>query len=361
MITINDVAKRAGVSISTVSNVLNKNKYVSEELTHRVTTAVREMKYTANSIAQKMKFKYTKTIGVITADICGLFYPYIIKGMYDVFTAKGYRLIVMDYEGAHDTKGIIKKLQDNVSNLINDRVDGIVFASMSSEELEVKVINDIMKSLNVKKNTGFVCMEKNLSKYGIDSIYTNSLINAKAATAHLIDIGCKHIGHITGPVSFSVAKDRMIGFKKTLQSNNLKFDKTKMFANGNYTHQSGYLAMKELLVKIPEIDGVFVANDQMSVGALKALSEAGRRVPEDVKVIGHDNVFIASALNPSLSTIHIQKQYMGKKAAELLLSQIENDEEYGKHIPTAIEIESKLIIRKSTVKDASEDWILMDW
>jgi DNA-binding LacI/PurR family transcriptional regulator len=134
-----------------------------------------------------------------------------------------------------------------------------------------------------------------------------------------------------------------------------------MLANGDYTHQSGYLAMKELLVKMPRIDGVFVANDQMSVGALKALFEAGLRVPEDVKVIGHDNVFIASVLEPSLSTIHIQKQYMGKKAAELLLSQIENNEEYGKHTPTAIEMESKLIIRRSTVKDAPEDGILMDW
>jgi DNA-binding LacI/PurR family transcriptional regulator len=361
MITINDVAKRAGVSISTVSNVLNKNKYVSEELTHRVTTAVREMKYTANSIAQKMKFKYTKTIGVITADLCGLFYPYIFKGMYDVFNAEGYRLIVMDYEGTHDTRGIIKKLRDNMTNLINDRVDGIVFASMGSEELEIEVINDIMKNANTKKNTGIVCIEKNLSKYGIDSIYTNSLINAKIATTHLIDIGCKHIGHITGPINFSVAKDRMLGFKKALQSKDLKFDKNKMFANGNYTHQSGYLAMKELLMKMSEIDGVFVANDQMSVGALKALSEAGRRVPEDVRVIGHDNVFIASALEPSLSTIHVQKQYMGKKAAELLLSQIENNEEYGKHTPTAIKMESKLIIRKSTVKDASESWILVDW
>jgi LacI family transcriptional regulator len=95
MVTINDVVKRVGVSISTVSNVLNKNKFVSEELIHRVNQAVRELEYTANPIAQKMKFKHTKTIGVISADLCGFFYPYVLKGIYDAFNSKGYRPIAV--------------------------------------------------------------------------------------------------------------------------------------------------------------------------------------------------------------------------------------------------------------------------
>jgi DNA-binding LacI/PurR family transcriptional regulator len=118
--------------------------------------------------------------------------------------------------------------------------------------------------------------------------------------------------------------------------------------------------MKELLHKMPDLDGVFAANDQMSVGAMKALFEAGKRIPEDVKIIGYDDVFIASVLEPSLSTIHVQKYRMGKNAAELLLSQIEEKKEFPSR-GTEIELEPKLIVRMSTVKNAPNDWILVDW
>jgi LacI family transcriptional regulator len=360
MYTINDVAKKAGVSISTVSNVLNKSKFVSDELARRVNLAVRELDYTANPIAQKMKFKRTKTIGVISADLCGLFYPYILKGIYEAFHSKGYRVIVMDTEGINDHIGSIKKMQDAISSLIQDRVDGIVFSSTIPEVLEAGIIDELMKASS-KKNTAFVCVEKDLSKYGIDSVCANSVMGAEIATGHLIDVGCRRIGHISGPYYFTVAQDRIEGFKNALARAGIAIDQARMIANGDYTHKSGYLAMKELLFKMPDLDGVFAGNDQMSVGALKALFEAGKRVPEDVKVIGYDDVFIASVLEPSLSTIHVQKHYMGKTAAEMLLHQIETGEEYHKHTPAAIEIESKLVIRKSTVKDAPDDWILVDW
>jgi DNA-binding LacI/PurR family transcriptional regulator len=360
MITINDVAKRAGVSISTVSNVLNKSKFVSDNLVRRVTEAVRELDYTANPIAQKMKFKRTKTIGVISADLCGLFYPYVLKGIYEAFHSNDYRLYVMDTGGINDNIGSIKKLRDNISSLIQDRVDGILFSSTIPDELEADIINDVMKASS-KKNTAFVCFEKDLSKYGIDSVYTNSLLGAETAVDHLIGLGCRRIGHITGPYYFTVAQDRIEGFKNTLGKAGITFNEAKMLANGDYTHKSGYLAMKELLFKMPDIDGVFSANDQMAVGVYKALFEAGRRVPEDVKVVGYDDVFIASVMDPPLSTIHVQKHYMGKKAAELLLNQIENSEEYNKRPPLAVEMESKLVVRRSTVKDTDDDWILVGW
>ncbi|MDR0657239.1 MAG: LacI family transcriptional regulator [Treponema sp.] len=359
MVTIIDVAKRAGVSISTVSNVINKNKYVSEDLARRVNAAVQELEYSANPIAQRMKFKHTKTIGVITADLCGLFYPYVLKGMYDVLNSKGYRLIVMDSEEIHDHFGGIKKLQEGITSLVQDRVDGIVFASTVPEEMEASIIHDVMKMPSLKKNTGFVCVEKDLSKYGIDSVYADSVRGAEIAVSHLIDVGCRRIGHITGPIFFTIAQDRITGYKNAMQRNGLEVNESKMIAYGDYTHKSGYLAMKQLLQKMPGIDGIFAANDQMSVGALKALSEAKKRVPEDIKLIGYDDVFISSVMEPSLSTIHIQKRFIGKKAAELLLEQIENADNIQRG--ATVEIEPKLIIRRSTVKNAPDDWILVDW
>jgi DNA-binding LacI/PurR family transcriptional regulator len=359
MVTITDVAKRAGVSISTVSNVINKNKYVSDELVRRVNMAVQELSYSANPIAQKMKFKRTKTIGVIVADLCGLFYPYILKGMYNVLNSKGYRLIVMDIEGAHNGLGSIKKFQEGITSLIHDRVDGIVFSSTIPEETEAGIIHDIMKLPFLQKNTGFVCVEKDLGKYGIDSVYANSEAGAEIAVSHLVEVGCRQIGHITGPVFFTIAQDRITGYKNVMRRNGLEIDDAKMISCGDYTHKSGYLAMKDLMYKMPKIDGVFIANDQMAVGAMKAISEEGRKIPDDIKVIGYDDVFIASVLEPSLSTIHIKKNFTGQKAAELLLEQLEQNENIARGI--TVEIEPKLVIRRSTVKEALDDWILMDW
>jgi len=360
MVNIHDVAKRAGVSISTVSNVLNKNKYVSDDLVRQVNAAVQELKYSANPIAQKMKIKYTKTIGVITADLCGLFYPYILKGMYDVLSAKGYRLVIMDNDGAHDNLGGIKKFQESITGLINDRMDGIVFASTVPDEIEVEILRDSMNLPSFRKNTGFVCIEKNLAKYGIDSVYADSETGAEIATTHLIEVGCRSICHISGPLFVTIAQDRVRGYKTIMSRHGLDVDDEQMIAHGDYTHKSGYLAMQDLLRKMPDLDGVFVANDQMSVGAMKALFEAGKRIPEDVKLIGYDDVFIASVLEPSLSTIHVQKYQMGKNAAELLLSQIEEKKDTSS-LGTAIELEPKLIVRRSTVKNAPNDWILTDW
>jgi LacI family transcriptional regulator len=217
MVTIHDVAKRAGVSISTVSNVLNKNKYVSDDLVRQVTAAVEELRYTANPIAQKMKIKNTKTIGVITADLCGLFYPYIHKGMYDVLNARGYRLAIMDSGGTHDSLGGIKKFQESITGFIRDRMDGIVFASTVPEEIEAGIIREMMNLPSFRKNTGFVSIEKNLTRYGIDSVYVNSEAGAKKAVTHLIEVGCKKICHIAGPFFVTVAQDRVRGYKKTIK------------------------------------------------------------------------------------------------------------------------------------------------
>jgi DNA-binding LacI/PurR family transcriptional regulator len=280
--------------------------------------------------------------------------------MYDVLNTRGYRLNILDSEGSHDNLGSIKKFQESISGLVRDRVDGIVFASTVPEEIEAGIIRDVMNLPTFSKNTGFVCIEKNLSKYGIDSVYADSEAGAEMAVAHLIETGCRRIGHITGPFFVTIAQDRVRGYKKVMKRQGLEVDDDRMIVHGDYTHKSGYMAMKELLRKMPDIDGVFAANDQMSVGALKALFEAGKRVPEDVKMIGYDDVFIASVLDPTLATIHVKKYRMGKNAAELLLTQFEENKEPSP-LGSVIELESKLVVRKSTVKNAPDDWILVDW
>ena len=119
--------------------------------------------------------------------------------------------------------------------------------------------------------------------------------------------------------------------------------------------------MKQLIDNVPDLDGVFCANDQMAVGALKLLKEYGCKVPEQIRVIGYDDVFVSSVIEPALSTIHIRKYHAGVKAAELLLEQIKALEEGRERKPVGIKMDGRLVIRKSTVLDAPEDWILSDW
>jgi DNA-binding LacI/PurR family transcriptional regulator len=208
-----------------------------------------------------------------------------------------------------------------------------------------------------KKGRAWSASRADFTKYGIDSVCTDSILGREKATRHLIDVGCRRIGHITGPVFTRVAQDRIIGFKNVMSAAGLPVD-DRNITNGDYTHRSGYAAMRELLGQMPDLDGVFIANDQMSVGALRAISEAKRRVPDDIKVIGYDDVFIASVMETPLSTIHIRKRHMGIEAARLLLNRIQKPSEL--RAPRLIELDSRLVVRKSTSATAPEDglwWI----
>ncbi len=358
MVSIKDVAKRAGVSISTVSNVLNGTKYVSEILKQKVQIAVQELNYEVDPVARNMKVKKTKTIGVITVDMCGLFYPYVVKGIYEKANKYGYSIIICDTNGINDSVGSMEREMQSFKKLISNRVDGIIFASTVPKHTAAAYINEIKKMASLHKKIPLVAIEQDFSYLGIDSVFADGFEGGRKATEHLIACGCKKIGHITGPIFSSVAMERAQGFLSILKESKIAFDENINVANGNYTHQSGYLAMNELLRKIPEIDGVFIANDQMAVGALRALSEHKKNVPEDVKVIGYDNVFISSILEPSLSTVHVRKKNIGLMAMELLLKKIDGEES---DTAQRIKMETRLVVRKSTSEEGIEDWILGDW
>jgi DNA-binding LacI/PurR family transcriptional regulator len=359
MASIKDVAKRAGVSISTVSNVLNGTKYVSETLKKQVNIAAQELNYEADPIARNMKIKQTKTIGVITADMCGLFYPYVVKGIYERLSNFGYNVMICDTNGVNDSAGSMERERQNFKKLISSRVDGIIFATTVIDPMAKYHFEQVKKMAKTHKNIPLVAIEHNLSQYGIDSVSSNYFEGAKLATKHLIECGCKNIGHVTGPIYSPIALDRLEGYMIALTEANLQVDAIRNVANGVYTHQSGYSGMKELLEKMPNLDGVFLANDQMACGALKALSELGKKVPEEIKVIGYDDVFISSIIEPSLSTVHTRKKHIGIEAAKILLDKIDNPETDRAVI--SVELENKLVIRKSTDSKAASDWILSDW
>lgn len=356
---IKDVAQKAGVSISTVSNVLNKTKYVSPELVRKVEAAVEELSYEVNPIARSMKSNRSGTIGIITEDICGVFYPYIIKGIASITERAGYHMVICDTRGEYGDRDAAKREQDIFKNLISSRVDGIIFVSLVSGEDREKYLSKLTKASQRYKPIPLVSMERDFTQFGIDSVYFDAYENSQKAVQHLVDCGCRKIVHISGPEIMEVAEERVQGYLTSMEKNDLPVDKNTMIVRGDYSHQSGYRGMKALLDNVPGLDGVFCANDQMAVGALKLLREYGKKIPDEVKLIGYDDVFISSVVEPAISTIHIRKRHAGIEAAKLLMERIDNPGE--KRATVGIKMDSRLVVRKSTVADAPEDWILADW
>jgi len=360
MSSIKDVAVLAGVSISTVSNVLNKSKYVSPQLVERVEQAVKDLGYEVNPIAASMKSKKSGTIGVITEDMCGVFYPYIVRGINAIADEKGYKIIICDVNGKKGGTTAIEREQELFHKLLASRVDGIIFTSSKSGVGQDKYFVELKKLADHRhEKTPIVSLERDLTMLGIDSVYFDGYVNAQKAVNHLIDCGCKKICHIAGPAELQIAQERIKGYKKCLADNQMELDADSMITYGDYAHQSGYLAMEKLLNDVPDVDGVFCSNDQMAIGALRVLKEKGKSVPEDVKLIGYDDVFVSSIVEPPISTIHIQKNSAGRKAAEILFDRIEKAEV--SDLAMGIKLESRLVVRKSTMEGVAEDWNLNDW
>lgn len=359
MVTIQDVANRAGVSISTVSNVLTKKKFVSEPLKKRVLEAVKELDYVMDSVASNMKRGYTKAIGVITPDICGLFYPYVLKGIYEVASQYGYSLTIFDSHVYGNEKGL-KKENECLRHLFSNRVDGVIFVSNVTRRKERDYLEKLKKEAGKLKHTPMVSLERDFSRYGIDSVYYDNVKTAKMAVDHLIDCGCRNIAHIGGPQKEQIPQDRKQGYLETLRERGLNVDLKNKIAYGDYGHQSGYRAMGQLLEGQP-IDGIYIANDQMGIGAIKHLKEKGVQIPEQIKIIGSDDVFMSSMTEPSLSTVHIKKKTMGKRAAEILFDRIQAREGGYEHKTVAEEMEIKLVVRATTRMITQEQSSLMDW
>ena len=353
---IRSVAEKSGVSISTVSNVLNNKRYVSPELAWRVRAAVEELGYIPNPVAKNMKNAKSHLIGVLVNDLYGVFTQYIVRGISDVAAQYGYTIVVSSAK--ESGRSAEERETELLQQYIGSNVDAVILSSVVREELCEKYTSTILKIANRFKDTPVVSLERDFSRFGIDSVFFDGYANARMAVQHLVDKGCRCICHISGPQDTQMAQERIDGYRAALRENGIAFSPQRI-AGGNYNHKSGYLAMKQLLDNNPNVDGVFCANDQMGVGALKMLREYGLTAPDDIKLIGYDNVFVSSIMDPPLSTIHIQKQQAGGEAARIAIDRIEH---LTADLPTQkILLEGRLVARRSTEASAADDWILTDW
>lgn len=351
MATIKDVAARAGVSISTVSNALRGTKPVSPELRERIDAAVLELDYHVHPVASSLKSKQTNSVGLLVPNINRIFFPQVFRGIQDTLAPRGLSVTVCD------TDDSIDKERQFVELLRKNWADGIIVGSVAPESDREYFDRLAGMSGGGSKRIPVISLERRMGD-GIDAVLVDNRAGGVMAAAHLAECGCRNVAHVSGPKYSCMAKDRLAGFRaEATRRGCVPGGSPLPVATGDFSPAGGYRAMRALLQTHPEIDGLYAANDQMAIGAIQAARETGRNVPGDLKVIGYDNTFVASLVSPSLSTIHVPKYRMGQSVAELLLERIADPDGPRRRIELPIE----LVVRESTVPSAMGRWELEGW
>lgn len=351
--SIRDVAKLAGVSVSTVSNVRTGNKYVRPELVKRVNDAISQLDYVPNPMASGLRGKRNHIIGVIIPTYTHVFHSQILKGIQDVCFNSDY--IINTYTTNMDPK--IEK--QCLRTCLTSVPDGIIISSYANPSTKdgkdcYDFINKLTKN---KKNIPIISIERHLVIKGVESILSDYEGSSFQAVMHLIEIGRKNIAHIAGPAAHEVTQKRIAGYKRALVSAKLPF-KPSLIKYGEFTPEDGYANMRELISQ-EDVDAVYCSNDEIGIGAIKAIKDAGYSVPDDVAIIGCDNIYTGTLINPSISTIDVPSYRLGKAAITRLIELIEREEQPDCDTPTYLK--TKIIVRNSTDKSKRTSWDISRW
>ncbi|QDP95363.1 LacI family transcriptional regulator [Microlunatus elymi] len=303
--TIKQVAEHAGVSETTVSHVLSGNRPVAESTQERVRRAVREVGYRPSSIARSLRISRSMTVSLIIPDLTNPFYTVLARGLADELDAQGYRLTICNTDGARDRE------QDFIDDALDRHVDGIAMTSYHLATSEVQRVIDL--------GVPIVCMGESIDHPSVDRVITDGEQGAWEATRHLLERGSQRIAMIAGAKDLN--NDRISGYRSALRSVGRRVSR-KLVAYGEWTRDGGRQAMHSLIKIDPKIDAVFCGNDLMAIGAMDALTEIGRSIPDDVALVGFDDIDAASLVRPALTTIANPAYDSGRAAGKQLLQRM---------------------------------------
>lgn len=300
-----DVARLAGVSTSTVSHVINNNRFVSERVREKVDQAIRELNYAPSALARSLKINQTRTIGMLLTASSNPFYAEVVRGVENSCYERGYSLILCNTEGDED------RMNRSLETLMQKRVDGLLMMCTETHLPSAEILNRY-------PSVPMVMMDWAPFEGRGDIIQDNALLGGELATQHLIDRGYTRIACIAGPQDKTPSRLRLEGFRKAMASSGLSV-LPGYVVEGDFEFQGGFNAMNQLLALEVLPDAVFTSNDAMAVGVYHALFQAGLRVPQDIAVMGYDNIELARYLTPPLSTIHQPKDELGELAIDTLI------------------------------------------
>ncbi len=331
MPTMMEVAKRARVSIATVSNVIRGTKRVSPILQERVKAAIRDLDYSPNELARSLKVRQTRMLAMVLPDITNPFFPEIIRGAEDRAFERGYFLITAN------TDEQIGRERRIVSALRSYRIDGILLASAPGKDAS-HIRSTIQAGISI------VCLDRSVSGIETDAVLLDNVRGGHECVRHLIQTGHRRIAVITGPLKLQTGRERLSGYKNALREAGIEIDPDLIF-EGDFREESGYRLSKEMLLRRRKPSAIFVCNGVMTLGVLKTLEETGVRCPEDIALATFDDLTLDHSFHPHLTAV-VQPSYeIGARAATILMDRIE-----GKLAPEplAVRIVPTLVVREST-------------
>lgn len=330
-ITMDEIAKLAGVSKATVSRVLNDSECgVGEQTRVRVKKIAEELGYSVEQTEKKKNISFTRYIALILPDITNPFFADLAKSVEQSLRRKGYSLVLANTDFSEDNEAA------QIRELMVKRLEGILLVPSG---IRAREEHDLPRRYQIP----MVLMDRKLEGISdIPGVYSNNEYASVISCEHLIRKGARDIVFISGPLNVSTSIERFEGYKAVLAQHSIPF-RPEMCRHGSYTVESGYNAVLELERSGISYSAILAANDLMALGALKAVREFGYRVPEDVQIIGFDNIEFSQYCEPSLSTMQQPTFDMGAKAVELLTGIIE------KRDPVQPErLIPKLLMRKTT-------------
>jgi LacI family transcriptional regulator len=331
MATIKDVAKKTGLSVTTVSRALNDFNDVKVETKRRIKLAAEELGYRPNAVARRLVMKKTRTIGVILSEI----QPSMETFSFAILCGVNGRAVELDYDIMLLSTTPKKQMAKSYYDLCRERnVDGAIIFGLR--------INDPYLHEVVQKNHfPSVLIDIPLSGDNLGHVTTDNVHGSVIAMRHLLELGHREIAMINGHNEAHVSKERLEGYIQALQEHNIPFRPERVL-DGQFSEEGGAVAMQQILERCPEVTAVFSASDLMVLGALQTLERNGKKAPDDMSIVGYDDITISAYSSPKLTTIRQDKYEMGYQAAQLLIDMLE-----GKPVDHKIVLPNELVVRNS--------------
>ena len=333
-----EIARIAGVSLGTVSHVLNGSAGVREPLRKRVMEAVARLDYQPSQLARGLRRDKTNMIGMIIPDVTNPFFPAVVRGAEDVAFENGYRLVLCNTDNDHS------KEIAHLNELRTYLPSGLIVIPSNFSDLTAQV-----ESYR-KAGTAVVCVDRLPRNWSGDSVTADNELGSYEATNYVLRQGHKRLAIITGPRHLTNAQQRLRGFKRALLERKLHLD-PEYIQETTFDQHGGYAKTMLLLRMIPRPTVIFAGNDMIAFGALLAFRDAGLRCPDDISLIGFDNLDMAEMTCPPLSSVSQPGYQMGSTAARLLVDRVRGDHGPPKHVV----IETALKIRGSVAPPLDED------
>lgn len=329
-VTLEDVAKRAGVSVATVSRAINNPDKLRLQTLEKVKKAIRELHYSPNFIARSLRVQKSFTVGVIVPNILNPFFARVVRGIEGLLSEHGYVPIIVD------TQEDPLKEREYLKNLLTRRVDGLIVIP-SKEDTDVP---EILKHESIP-----IVFADRYFGGGFDSVKGNNFSGISLLVSHLVSRGYKKIGFVSGPLETLPGRERYEAFLEMMAFYGLEV-RDEYVKIGDFSIEGGYMSTRELLELDNPPEAIITANNFLGVGSLKAIKEKGLRVPQDIGLVVFDEVFLADLTDPPLTVVVQPAEEIGRVAAKMLLERMAPKDLIP---PREVVLEPLLIVRRSTL------------